>query len=129
MADLSSFDPADAGEIGTRIVAEMEGTAGNWWKENAPLMEGYVKALAEAAIQTREALVSKRISKEQADIIIHNQELAFQQTLRFTKYMTLILAQQLLDAAFSVVGWAIFNKTGINVMPALVKPAAPEGKP
>jgi len=125
MADLSTFNPADAGEMGSRIVSEMEGTAGNWWNENAPLMEGYVKALAEAAIQTREALASKRIGEEQAGIIINNQKLAFDQTLRFTKYMTLILAQQLLDAAFSVVGWAIFNKTGINVMPALVKPATP----
>jgi hypothetical protein len=38
--------------------------------------------------------------------------------------MTLILAQRLLDAAFSVVGWVIYNRTGINVMPGLVKPSS-----
>lgn len=122
MTDLASFNPANAGALFGRIVDELKGTATDWWNENAPLMEGYVKTLAEAAIQTREALLEKRIGQEQADIIMHNQKLAFEQTLRFTKYMTLVLAQQLLDSAFRVVGWAIFNKTGINIAPGLVTP-------
>lgn len=123
MPDLSSFDPANANELAARIAAELQGTASDWWNENAPLMEGYVRTLAEAAMQTRLALAEKRIGEEQADIILHNQELAFNQTLRFTRYMTLVLAQKLLDAAFSVVGWAIYNKTGFNLMPTLVRPA------
>lgn len=57
-------------------------------------------------------------------MILHNQELAFNQTLQFTKLMTLVLAQQLLNAAFTVIGWVIFNKTGINLAPNLVRPGA-----
>jgi hypothetical protein len=70
----------------------------------------------------RSRVASGAVSPEAADIIMHNQELAFNQTIRFTEYMTLVLAQKLLDTVFAVVGWAIYNRTGVNLFPALVTP-------
>lgn len=122
MSDLSNFNPDSAGEIADRIVGELKGTAITWWKTNSELMQGYVKSLAEAAFQTRVALADKRITEKTADLLMHMQELSFNQTLQFTKLMTLALAQKLVDAAFRVIGWVIFNKTGVNLTPHLVQP-------
>ncbi len=52
------------------------------------------------------------------------QKAAFSQTLQFAQYMTLALAQQIENTVFTVIGWAIYNRTGFNLFPLLVKPAA-----
>ena len=127
MAELSEFSPANVGEIVDRIVSEMKDVSSKWWTQNSGLMSGYVRTLAEATLQTRAALAEKRISPAQADMILHNQELAFNQTLKFSKYMTFALAQKLLDTVFKVVGWVIYNVTGVNLAPNLVQPKAAAG--
>jgi hypothetical protein len=56
--------------------------------------------------------------------IMGMQKAAFSQTLQFAQYMTLALAQQIENTVFTVIGWAIYNRTGFNLFPLLVKPAA-----
>lgn len=124
MVDFATLDIGSADELLNVLKGELIDVSSDWWEANKTTVPGYLRSLAEAAMQTRLALAEKRITPEQADIILHNQELAFNQTLQFTQFMTLALGQRLLDAAFRVIGWAIFNKTGINLAPALVKPAS-----
>jgi hypothetical protein len=50
------------------------------------------------------------------------QRAAFEQALHFSEYMTLVLGQRLLDTVFRIVGWAVLNRTGINLAPNLVQP-------
>jgi hypothetical protein len=119
--ELSTFKPETVEELVSELRTQLANIASNWWKSNSQLVEGYLKSLAESVIQTQVALEMKKISPESADILLHNQELAFNQVLRFTEFMTLVLAQKLLDTVFAVVGWVIYNKTGVNLFPALVK--------
>ena len=122
MVDFANLDIDTVDQLVSVLEGELKGVSAAWWKANKVVLPGYLRSLAEASIQTRLALANGLIPPEAADMILHNQELAFNQTLQFTKLMTLVLAQQLLNAAFTVIGWVIFNKTGINLAPNLVRP-------
>lgn len=122
MADLTAFKPTNVDDLFDMLVDEVTGEAKQWWTKNRGLMTGYLKSLAEAQFQTALALESKQITEKQANRAFRSQELAFEQSLEFSKYMTLVLAQRVMDAVFRVLGWAIYNRTGINLAPHLVKP-------
>ncbi|EJL32253.1 hypothetical protein PMI01_02633 [Caulobacter sp. AP07] len=124
MVDFANLNIDTVDQLVSVLEDELKGVSAAWWKANKVVLPGYLRSLAEASIQTRLALANGLIPPEAADMILHNQELAFNQTLQFTKLMTLVLAQQLLNAAFTVIGWVIFNKTGINLAPNLVRPEA-----
>jgi energy-converting hydrogenase Eha subunit F len=124
MVDFANLDIDTVDQLVSVLEDELGKVSTKWWNANKTVLPGYLRSLAEATIQTREALAGGVIPPQAADMILHNQELAFNQTLQFTKLMTLVLAQQLLNAAFTVIGWVIFNKTGINLAPNLVRPAA-----
>jgi hypothetical protein len=124
MVDFANLNVDTVDQLVSVLEDELKGVSAAWWKANKVVLPGYLRSLAEASIQTRTALAGGLIPPEAADMILHNQELAFNQTLQFTKLMTLVLAQQLLNAAFTVIGWVIFNKTGINLAPNLVRPEA-----
>lgn len=121
MKDYSHLNVQNVDELFRILQTELGDISSKWWKENRTTMTGYLRSLAEAAIQTRLALEQKRISPQAADIILHNQELAFNQTLQFTKFMTLALGQRLLDTTFAIIGAAIYSRTGINLTPNLLK--------
>jgi len=121
--DFSTLQVDNADELATVLEQQLGATATDWWNANKSVVPGYLRSLAEAAIQTRTALANHQITPEAADLILHNQELAFNQTLQFTKFMTLVLSQTLLNTVFQVVGWVIYNRTGINLAPNLVQPA------
>jgi hypothetical protein len=122
MVDFANLDIDTVDQLVSVLEDELGAVSTKWWNANKAVLPGYLRSLAEATIQTREALAGGLIPPQAADMILHNQELAFNQTLQFTKLMTLVLAQQLLNAAFTVIGWVIFNKTGINLAPNLVRP-------
>lgn len=125
MTPLSTFNPTDVDALFDRLASEVTGEAKKWWTKNKGLMAGYLRSLAEASMQTTIALQQKEITEAQANRAFRVQKLAFEQTLDFSKLMTLVLAQRLLDAVFRVIGWVILNRTGINLAPHLVKPDAP----
>ncbi|MGY6662998.1 MAG: hypothetical protein ACXIVO_11820 [Glycocaulis sp.] len=122
MSSLENFLPANSAELFARIEQEISSEAIEWWTENKTLVSGYIRALSEAAMQTQIALSQSRIAPEDAEIILLNQEAALRQIIRYTKFSSLILAQRLLDSIFMVVGWAIYNRTGVNLFPGRVTP-------
>ncbi|WP_404480393.1 hypothetical protein [Novosphingobium sp. BL-52-GroH] len=126
MSDLSTFNPTNVDALFDKLVQEVTGEAQDWWTDNKTLMTGYFRSLSEASLQTASALAEGRINEAQANRAFRSQKLAFEQTLEFSEFMTLVLAQRLLDAVFSVIGWVIFNRTGINLSPHLV--SAPAGQ-
>lgn len=122
MIEFASFKPADVKELVGALSTELSGLGKKWWETNSEIVQGYLRSLSEAFFQTKAALLSGRIRSDQADRIMHMQELAFGSTIQFTKYMTFALAQKALDTAFRLVGWAMYNYTGINLFPQLVSP-------
>jgi hypothetical protein len=123
MLDFANLKIETVDGLVSALEDELGGVSTKWWNANKSVVSGYLRSLAEASVQTQLALANHQIPPEAADMIMRNQQLAFNQTLQFTKFMTLVLAQQLLDATFRVIGWAIYNKTGINLAPSLVQPA------
>jgi len=120
--DFSTLQVDNADQLAAVLEQQLGATATDWWNANKTVVPGYLRSLAEATIQTRTALANHQITPEAADMILHNQELAFNQTIQFTKFMTLALGQTLLNTVFQVVGWVIYNKTGVNIAPNLVQP-------
>jgi hypothetical protein len=122
MVDFANLHIDNVDELVSALQDELGGVSTEWWNANKSVVAGYLRSLAEATMQTRLALANNQIPAEAADMIMRNQQLAFNQTLQFTKFMTLVLAQQLLDATFKLIGWVIYNKTGVNLAPSLVQP-------
>jgi hypothetical protein len=122
MVDFSSLRLTDVDGMFNAIKDQVAGTATDWFNKNSTAVTGYLKQLAQAAVETQSALIQKRIPPEQAQMIMANQKAALEQTADFAQYMTLVLAQQLMDGIFSIIGWSIFNTTGVNLFPELVKP-------
>ncbi|PLR24036.1 hypothetical protein SGCZBJ_14375 [Caulobacter zeae] len=123
--DFSTLQVDDVDSLVSVLEQQLGDTATDWWNANKTVVPGYLRSLAEATIQTRTALANHQITPEAADMILHNQELAFNQTIQFTQYMSLTLGQTLLNTVFRVVGWVIYNKTGVNIAPNLVQPTTP----
>ena len=122
MLDFANLRIDNVDQLVSTLEDELGGVSTQWWNANKSVVAGYLRSLAEATLQTQVALTNQQIPAEAADMIMRNQQLAFNQTLQFTKFMTLVLAQQLLDATFRLIGWVIFNKTGVNLAPSLVQP-------
>lgn len=120
--DFSTLQIDDVDSLVSVLEQQLGDTATDWWNANKAVVPGYLRSLAEATIQTRTALANHQITPEAADMILHNQELAFNQTIQFTKFMTLALGQTLLNTVFRVIGWVVYNKTGVNIAPNLVQP-------
>jgi hypothetical protein len=119
LTDLTTFNPSTVDELFRTLVEEVTGEAKDWWKKNKGLMRGYMKGLAEASMQTAKALAEGRINEFQASQAFAMQRAAFEQTLQFSEFMTLALAQRLLDTVFRVLATAVLNRTGINLAPKL----------
>ncbi len=117
--DLSKFDPKNASELATAIIQEVENLSGGVVNHISEI-EGYLRSLAEAAIQTRNSLKAGRISKDQADTRMLMQEMALKGTVKYSEYIAAALAQKIIDKSFEIVGYAIKNKTGINLFPELI---------
>lgn len=120
--DLDSFKPADIDELVGFIAESLKNESQEWWENNTKVIGGYLRSLAEAFYQTKKSLISQQITPDQAGHIMHMQELAFNSILQFTKFMTFALLQSLADLTFKIIGWAMYNYTGVNLFPKLVKP-------
>ena len=124
MVDFANLNIDSVAALVSVLEDELGGVSTRWWNKNKSAVAGNLETLAQAAIQTQAALVEKRIDQETAERFMDEQKAALKDVLDFTELMTLVLGQQLLDAAFKVIGWVILNKTGINLAPDLVKPDA-----
>jgi hypothetical protein len=124
MTDFPNLVIDDVGDLVSALEDELSGVATEWWSQNRGAVAGNLKSLAKAAIKTQAALVEGRIDQETAEMALAAQKAALQDVLNFTELMSLVLAQKLLNATFRLIGWVIYNKTGINLAPDLVQPAA-----
>lgn len=120
MSDIKDFDPSNITELTDAIVSDLQDIGSQWWKTNSTLVPGYLRSLSEATLQTTAALAANQLDEKEADQIFRMQQAAFRQTIKFTKYMTFVLSQRVVDAVFSRIGWALLNRTGINFFPELV---------
>lgn len=123
MTDLSTFNPANVQDLVKELENQGAAITGAWWKSNSAAVEGYLKSIASATLQTQVALAAKRIDADTAATLMQMHTDTLKTTLQFAIFMTEALAQKLVDAITQVIGWVIFNKTGVNLMPSVVKPA------
>lgn len=119
MSVLADFNASSVDELFDEIVQQVKGVAGKWYNSNKDVVSGYLKSLAEAAFQTQTSLKAGRIDKEVADQALRMQQSALRQTIRYTEFMTFVLAQQVVDAAFKVIATAVKNATNIDFFPEL----------
>lgn len=124
MTDFPNLVIDDVGDLVSALKDELSGVGVEWWAQNKGVVAGNLKSLAKAALKTQAALVEGRIDQETAELALAEQKAAFRDVLNFTELMTLVLAQRLLDATFRLIGWVIYNKTGVNLAPDLVQPTA-----
>lgn len=121
MSDLSSFNPGSFEELFRRIVSEGEQALGRPL-ENVQAVAGYLRGLARDSLETAAALAEGRIGPRAAERAFEGRREELVQIREFVELQGLQAAQRAADAVFRVIGWAIFNRTGINVAPGLVSP-------
>lgn len=122
MTDFKDFKPETMTDLFKAIKDDVSDTFEDWWKANKTGISGQIKAVSKAAVETQKSFLKGEIPKELAEISMNAQKRALEQILEHTKLMTLVLLQQVVDAIFKRIGWGLFNQTGLNVFPNLVKP-------
>ena len=123
MTDLSSFNPGNVDDLLHMILQEGEQALGKPI-QNVQAVAGYLRGLAQDSLATAAALAEGRISKEVAQRAFEGRKDELLQIREFVELQALQGAQRAADAIFRVIGWAIFNRTGVNVAPGLVNPPA-----
>ncbi|SIP94616.1 hypothetical protein SAMN05880590_101366 [Rhizobium sp. RU35A] len=113
--DLSTFKPKTADELFSGILANIVSVLKNNVEEIKKEISVHLQSLAKKAWLTQLGLAKGTITRENADIAIHTQELALSNVLLLVEFMTYELVQDVIDAAFSVVSAAIKNLTGIEL--------------
>ena len=113
--DLSTFDPKSAGELASAIEGEISSMGKDWWKANSSAVKGYLKSLADAATETAKSVVAGTMPEEEAKQILQMQKDAFETSIKFGEFMTLALAQNVVDEVGKILQAAIKNKTGITI--------------
>ncbi|WP_420478850.1 hypothetical protein [Brevundimonas sp. FT23028] len=122
MTDLTEFKPASADEFMDQIQRQIGSDLTAVWKANKKKLERNLRVLGEATVRTALLLETRQITEAEADAILYQQEQLFNATLNHTLALPYIAAQSLLNTIFKVVGWAVFNYSGVNLFPALVTP-------
>ncbi|MEA1014117.1 hypothetical protein [Sphingosinicella sp. LY1275] len=122
MTDLSQFNPTSLDALLDAMLTEgrsaVEGVL-----DDAITARAHLKTLADASLKTMKALGEGTISAETAAETMEERKAVLGQMLEFELFLAHVAAQKLTDAIFRVIGWAIFNRTGINLVPGLVQPA------
>ena len=122
MADLKDFTPKTVDEFLNGVESEIGADLLGVWNTQKARLERNLRILGETTIRMGSLLATGQISAAEADAIIYQQEQLFNATLNHVAALTYIAAQTILNTIFKVVGWVIFNYTGVNLFPALVAP-------
>jgi hypothetical protein len=120
---MPATEPSD---LAAELTAMFETTSGAWWKENGPMVTGYIRDLAEASKETTARLAEGALTPQAAAVIFGMQRDTLFQTKDFAELMTLALAQKLADAALGVVLRYAQAATGIDLA-GLVQGFAQQG--
>lgn len=119
MIDLSNFNPSSVDDLFGAIVSEGAQALGRPL-ENVQSLRGHLRRLASDSLATATALAEGRIDAETAREAFEGRREVLLQMREFLELTTLQAAQRAADAIFRVIGWAVLNRTGINLAPHLV---------
>ncbi|MEO0990146.1 MAG: hypothetical protein AAFX00_04255 [Pseudomonadota bacterium] len=122
MTDLPNFNPSSVDELLGEIFTNVSGVAEDWWRENSGQMKGHLRVVAEAELQVREGLLRGTMTEEAADMNLESQKMLLKAIVNSTQLRKRVLAQRIVNEVFSLVGWSVFNRTGVNLFPEIVKP-------
>ena len=121
MTDLNQFNPTSLDALLDAMLTEGS-NAVDGVLEDAVAVRAHLKTLADASLKTMKALGAGTISADTAAEIMEERKDVLGQMLEFELFLAHVAAQKLTDAIFRVIGWAVFNRTGINLVPGLVQP-------
>lgn len=113
--DLKNFKPETWRALFNGIVAHLSAKVSGEWRRVRKNIEDGLKNIAMAGIRTQHRLAEGKISRAEADLLLHGQELAMNQILIQAEFSTYELTQVALDAIFEVITTAIHNVTGVQV--------------
>jgi len=120
MTDFPTFTPTTMSDLMKAIQGDLKEDFSEWWGENKKRVSGAIRTVSQSAFETQKALRKGDIDHELADIALQSQKAALRQVLRHTKLMSLALLQEIVNAIFRRIGWALFNQAGVNFFPELV---------
>lgn len=113
--DLNKFEPSNESDllkgIFSEITVAVQASVADWKKE----ISVYIQSIAKKAWLTLIALRDGTITKENADLAIHTQELALNNVLLLSSFAPYDIAQKVLNAVFSTISAAIKNITGVQL--------------
>ena len=115
MTDLATFNPATAEELFRALVRE-GGEALGRPLDNVQAVAGHLHQLAEDSLKTARALVEGRIDEQTAREAFAARKRLLLQIGEFVELQALQAAQRAADAIFRVIGAAIRNRTGIDLL-------------
>ncbi|WP_081159365.1 hypothetical protein [Ensifer aridi] len=113
--DLATFKPESASDLLTGMLKQIASIVLGNFNEIKKELSVHLKSLAQKAWMTQVGLATGAISRENADVAIHTQELALSNVVLYSEFMVYDTAQKVLSAVFSVIGAAIKNLTGVEL--------------
>lgn len=120
MTDLSTFKPSSVGELFDAIFGVIAAEGKKWWEKTRKAIEVHVKSLSDAIMHTKNLVVAGDMSTEEAQFFFDQAAQSFETVVPFTKYMSIAAAHRIIKQSLSIVGWAVFNLTGMNFFPKYV---------
>lgn len=119
MTDLANFNPGSVDSLFGAILQEGERALGRPI-ENVQAVAAHLRMLAEESLKTAKALAEGRIDAETAREVFEGRQAVLVQMGEFVELTGLQAMQRVADAVFRVIGFAILNRTGINIAPGLL---------
>lgn len=119
--DYKGFSPDTAQELVDGLGAALTTEAQSWFERNRDQSIGYLRSISEAVIQTNLDYAAGRIDKGTVAFLMRAHKRAMKVYLNGLKYETYEFRQTILNAAVRALGYAVLNRTGVNVAPHLVQ--------
>lgn len=118
--DLKNFKPETAEDLFKAVLKEISEDGKAWWEKTQDTLKDHLKALTVSVMRTRQDLKDGKLTRKEAAIVFRAAQTSFETVVPFTRYLTAVLAQRIINTVVSAVGWAVFNLTGFNFFPAFV---------
>lgn len=115
MSEVAAFKPADAEELALKIWGEIAKVVTKDLNKFRKEVEPAVLSLSKKAVTTAQLLAAGKISREDADLALHTQELALSSVVLYSAFMAYDLAQSVLETVMAVAAAAIEGLTGIRL--------------
>lgn len=115
MSEVEAFKPATAEELAVRIWAEIAKVVTKDLQKFRKEVEPAVLSLSRKAVTTAQLLATGKISRQDADLALHTQELALSSLVLYSAFLPYDLAQGVLETVMAVAAAAIEGLTGVRL--------------